>query len=137
MHVREWLDIHKGNGGVREDTVQTYKHDIGTISMHGDQKRIKLRDTGDDKQDWYPYTRYVYENYHNVKLPKNYQVICLDGNIENDSIDNLVAVNHQEHAILTAYKWHKKGEITRTGVECARLSILLKDACCKTNKAMI
>lgn len=128
MHVREWLGIRKGNGGIREDTVQTYKKSIGSITSWGSsQTRIKIHDTGDDRIDWYPYGRYVYENHYNVKLPSNVQIIHLDGDNTNFDIKNLCAVTHQEHAILSANDWHSCGEITRTASVWARLYILMKN----------
>ena len=127
MHIREWLGISKGNGGIREDTIQTYKKPLGSICSWGKTHvRIKLYDTGDDKVDWYPYGRYIYEQFYNVKLPKNIQVIHLDGDNTNFAIENLLAISHQEHAILTANKWHKKGEVTKTGVYYAKVTIALK-----------
>lgn len=128
MHVREWLDIHKGNGGVREDTIQTYKKPLGSICSWGRRHtRIKLYDTGDDKKDWYPYGRYLYEQYYNIKLPQEYQVIFLDGDCTNFDIKNLCPVNHREHAILTVNGWHSSGQITKTGAMWARLALLLEE----------
>lgn len=128
MHVREWLDIHKGNGGIREDTVQTYKRPLGSICSWGEHcPRIKVRDTGDDKKDWQPLTRYMYEKYHGQKLPNGTQVIFADGDTTNFREDNLVAITHAEHAIMSAYRWHGKGEITRAGASCARLQMTLKE----------
>lgn len=127
FHIREELDIRKGNGGVREDTIQTYKKPIGSIGPWGKRMRIKIQDTGDDKKDWYSYGRYLYEQYYNVKLPEDYQVIHLDGDCTNFDIKNLCPVNHKEHAILTANDWHSSGELTRTGVMWARLSLLVKE----------
>lgn len=127
-HIREWLGIRKGNGGIREDTTQTYKKPIGSLCSWGKKRtRIKIQDTGDDKKDWYSYGRYLYEQYYNVKLPDDYQVIHLDGDYTNFDIKNLCPVNHKEHAILTANDWHSSGEITRTGVMWARLSLLVKE----------
>lgn len=127
MHIREWLGIQKGNGGVREDTVLSFKMPIGSLTSLGKRGvRIKIQDTGDDKKDWYSYPRYVYEKHHNVKLTDDYQVIRLDGDCENFDPNNLIAVTHQEHAILTANGWHSSGEITRTGATWAKLSLLMK-----------
>ncbi len=128
MHVREWLNIHKGNGGVREDTVQTYKKPLGSLCSWGTGRtRIKINDTGDDRVDWYPYGRYVYESHYGVKLPNNVQIIHLDGDRTNFDIKNLCAVTHREHAVLTANDWHSSGEITRCGAVWAKLSLLIKD----------
>ena len=128
MHVREWLDIHKGNGGVREDTIQTYKRPLGSLCSWGTGRtRIKIKDTGDDRIDWYPYGRYVYENHYGIKLPNNVQIIHLDGDRTNFDINNLCPVTHREHAILTANDWHSSGEITRCGATWAKLSLLVKD----------
>lgn len=127
MHIREWLNIRKGNGGVREDTIQTYKKSIGSICSWGGKARIKLKDTGDDKKDWYSYGRYIYEQHYNIKLPEEYQVIHLDGDVTNFDIKNLCPVTHREHAILTVNDWHSSGEITRTGVMWAKLSLLVKE----------
>ena len=128
MHVREWLGIHKGCGGIREDTVQTYKKPLGSICSWGKQARIKIYDTGDDKVDWYPYGRYLYEQHYGIKLPSEYQVVHLDGDKTNFDIENLCAVSHSEHAILSINKWHGKGEITKTAISYARLRLLLKRA---------
>lgn len=127
MHVREWLEIHKGYGGIREDTVQTYKKPLGSICSWGSRHtRIKIHDTGDDKVDWYPYGRYLYEQHYGIKLPSEYQVVHIDGDNTNFDIGNLCAVSHSEHAILSINKWHGKGEITKTAISYARLRLLLK-----------
>ena len=133
IHIREWLDIRKGNGGIREDTIQTYKKPIGSICSWGNtQVRIKIQDTGDDKKDWYPYGRYVYEQYYGIKLPKDVQVIHLDGDNINFDISNLEPVTRSEHITLGKNGWHCKGEITRTGIKYAKLKNILKQANCNS-----
>lgn len=127
MHVREWLDIHKGNGGIREDTVQTYKKPIGSICSWGGSARIKVQDTGDDKKDWESLPRYMWEKHNGRKLPRGMQVVFANGDRTDYSKQNLVAVTHAEHAIMSAYKWHGKGELTIAGASCARLQMTLKE----------
>ena len=127
IHIREWLNIRKGNGGVREDTVQTYKRPIGSICSWGGKTRIKVCDTGDDKKDWYSYGRYVYEQYYGITLDSDYQVIHLDGDCTNFDINNLYPVTHREHAILTANDWHSSGQVTRAGAMWAKLSLLVRE----------
>lgn len=128
MHSREWLGINKKNGWKGEDYICPTKRPVGSIcSWGGSRCRIKILDTGDAKVDWYPYGRYIYENHHGVKLPEDYQVIHLDGDQTNFEISNLEAVNHREHAILTANNWHGKEEVTRTGIAYAKLILALKD----------
>lgn len=49
--------------------------------------RIKI-----NKKQWVYKQRLIYENYYNVKLPKNYVVVFLDNDKTNYNIDNLMAV---------------------------------------------
>jgi hypothetical protein len=37
--------------------------------------------------------RFIYEQHHEIKLPKNYAVVFIDGNKQNFMIDNLLAVS--------------------------------------------
>lgn len=127
-HCRVKLGVYKGMGCHK---APINKKPIGSVTRHDALRPvIKLKDTGDDKKDWYPYYTYLYEQYHRVKLPKGYQVIHLDGNNDNNSKENLCAVSHRENAILACYKWHGKGIITKTGVEYAKLRISLIDHGC-------
>lgn len=125
-HARENLGIHKGPGCFFEES-KTYKRPIGSVGSWGGKARIKINDTGDDKKDWYPYRRYIYEQHHGIKLPKDVQVIALDGDDNNNEISNLCPVRHKENAILAINKWHGKGEITRTAVMYAQLSNALRE----------
>lgn len=126
QHCRASLGIKKAHGLVY-DTTPKNKAPIGSISRWGCRKTIKIDETSGPGHDgWVSYGRYIYEQAHG-KLPDDYQVIHIDGDQENFDLNNLLAVNRKEHAILSAHRWHGKGDITKTGVKYAKLTLKLKE----------
>lgn len=131
-HCREKLGIIKGRYYIADGKRGCRYLPLGTISSIGDRCYIKVDDAYGHGKDiylnnWVPYGRYLYEQAHG-KLPDNMQVIHMNGDSTDFSIDNLIAVSQKEHLYLTTHDWHGLGEITRTGVMLCELDELIKEA---------
>ena len=64
--------------------------------------------------------RFLYEQAHG-KVPKGSQVIFLDGDKNNFSLDNLAAVTRAENAMLTFSLRSGDPALTQTGITAVRL----------------
>lgn len=74
--------------------------------------------------EWLSQGRYEYEK-HYGKVPKNHNVIFLDGNRNNVSKENLMAIPVKLTAIMSANKfWSSDPELTKTGVVYCNLYTL-------------
>jgi len=77
---------------------------------------------------WEYKQRHIYEQYHNVKLPKGTMVIFLDGDRTNFDIDNLMAVSTPEYnCIKNKSLLSNDGMITKTAILSARLYYKVKE----------
>lgn len=81
---------------------------------------------------WEYKQRYIYEQYHGVKLKTTDYVIFLDGNINNFDIDNLEKVNYKEAGYIGAFKVNndliiKDKEITKALLLMAKTDIKTKE----------
>lgn len=66
--------------------------------------------------------RWLYEQYHNCKIPEGYVVIFLDGNKQNLSIDNLALISQNQHKIMNKNKLRFDiAEATQSGIKVAQL----------------
>lgn len=85
---------------------------------------IKVNDKPNARQDnWMPKQQYIYEQYHNVKVPEKSVVIFADGNYRNFDIDNLVMVTRSELLYLNQHHLiYNDAELTKTGVLIAKVS---------------
>lgn len=80
------------------------------------------------KNKWEYKQRYIYEQYHNVKLTSDDYIIFLDQDRTNFDINNLMRVTRHESAILSNQKlFSKEPKITKTGIYVAKLMIKLKN----------
>lgn len=59
--------------------------------------------------------RYLYEQYHNVKLQPNEIIVFLNGDYNDFSIDNLYKVSHKAHTIMATKGFYKKNKIANLG----------------------
>ena len=86
--------------------------------------RVKI-----NEKQWVYKQRLIYENYYNIKLPKDYIVVFLDNDKTNYSIDNLMAVPIKV-ALRTAGQnmFYNDKELTKT-------SLLISEARLKTMEA--
>lgn len=80
-----------------------------------------------DRKGWVRKSRYVYEQYHNVKLGDDEHIIFLDGNDKNFAIENLRAINLTDKAKLLNYGWYGKGIITEAGIEVIKTERQIKE----------
>lgn len=88
---------------------------------------IKISNTGPRKKRWISLQKYVWEKEHG-KLPKGKIVIFLDGNHDNYSIDNLVAVSRAELMYINNHKLLSKNiEVARNGVLISRIAMKIKE----------
>ena len=74
------------------------------------------------KNKWEYKQRYLYEQYHNVKLTSNDYIIFLDGNRNNFSIDNLERIDCRTSAIIANLRLPSKNkEISIKKTESGRI----------------
>lgn len=79
------------------------------------------------KDKWEYKQRLIYSKYHNVELTSNDYIIFLDHNRNNFDINNLACVSRHESAILSNQQlFSNNQEITKTGIQIAKLMIKLK-----------
>ena len=77
---------------------------------------------------WKYKQRYIYEQYHNVELPKGTMVIFLDGDRTNFDISNLMAVSTPEYnCIKNKDLISNNGMATKTAILSARLYYKVKE----------
>ena len=77
---------------------------------------------------WKYKQRYIYEQYHNVELPKGTMVIFLDGDRKNFDISNLMAVSTPEYnCIKNKDLISNNGAATKTAILGARLYYKIKE----------
>lgn len=77
---------------------------IGTEKIYEGVIYIKVRDDLVHKANYQIKSRYMYEQYHNVKLEKNQFVVFLDGDNTNFDKDNLFLVSHNGYATMP-HEW--------------------------------
>ncbi len=76
---------------------------------------------------WEYKQRYIYSRYYNVELTDNDYVIFLDQDRTNFNIDNLKLVTRHESSVLSNQRlYSKNAEVTKTGLEIAKLMIKIK-----------
>lgn len=105
----------------KKGTIPPNYQPVGAITIRSDGYRyIKLAD-----RKWQLYQRYIWEQENHKKLKKNQAVLFLDGNRDNLSPDNLVAVSRKELAIINHERLMTKNdaELSKTGVLIAKLKI--------------
>lgn len=77
---------------------------------------------------WMYKQRYIYEQYHNVKLKSTDYVIFLDGDRNNFDIDNLMCVDCRVSSIYANMRLtYTTPEITKLAILVAENSILVKN----------
>lgn len=77
---------------------------------------------------WQQKNVYIYEQYHNVKVPKGHKVIFLDGDIRNFDVNNLALVSNNEMCRLNQnHRVSKCADITKTNITLTKLEITIRD----------
>lgn len=77
---------------------------------------------------WMYKSRYIYEQYHNVKLKDDEYIIHKDGNISNFDIDNLILVDRRVACFRAVKKLASKNpNANELGINIARLNIKMKE----------
>jgi len=76
---------------------------------------------------WTLYHRYIWEQKHGP-VPDNYVVIHLDGNLQNNSIENLKCISRRSCVYMNYMKgWSDNPEITGLSSDIAKLKTVIKD----------
>ena len=88
---------------------------------------IKVKNEACEKDNYVSEARYVYEKYYG-KIPKGYWVYHLDGNVSNNNIDNLIALERSIVASLniTGLKSTNK-ELTKLGIDILKINRIIKE----------
>lgn len=77
---------------------------------------------------WQQKNVYMYEQYHNVKVPKGHKVIFLDQDITNFDVNNLVLISNNEMCRLNQNRRISKcADITKTNITLTKLEIAIRD----------
>ena len=98
-------------------------HDVGSIVKKAHGYLFIKKPNG----EWEQLQRYIYKNKIS-ELPKDYIVIFKDGNKQNLSEDNLMAVPKKYASLMTKNEfWSKSSEITETGIIWCELYCALKE----------
>lgn len=85
------------------------------------------RDFRDDREYWYPYARYIYEKHYNCKLKENEYVYHLDGNIENNNIENLICGTYGVLGYVVGKGFNESNsKIREIGFKLGKLNSLIK-----------
>lgn len=75
-----------------------------------------------------PKQRVLYEQHHKVKLKEDENVIFLDGDKNNFSIDNLMVIHNKEkHFMMGSKLFSKDPQVTELGHQVAKLSTKIKE----------
>jgi hypothetical protein len=73
-----------------------------------------------NEKQWVYKQRYIYEKYHNIKLPDNYVVVFLDNNKDNFEINNLMAVPIKDSLFVASQKlFTKNKDLTKLSLQIA------------------
>ena len=87
---------------------------------------VKVQDHGHYSQRWKLKSRIVWEQHYGRKLGTNDNIMFLDGDSQNLSIDNLLLIDDAEHAVMVKNRLHfKDAEFTKVGLNVARLKIAI------------
>lgn len=85
---------------------------------------VKVQDHGHYGQRWKLKSRIVWEQHHGRKLGPNDNIMFLDGDRQNLSIDNLKLIDDAEHAVMSKNRLHfKHADLTEIGLNLARIKI--------------
>lgn len=82
----------------------------------------------DSNKNWVLKHRYVYEQYHNMTIPKNHAVVFLDQNKQNFDIDNLYLVNQRVLTYMSKRGlWSDNPQLTKANLLIAELQCSIKE----------
>jgi len=66
--------------------------------------------------------KWLYEQYHNCKVPKGFVVTFLDGNKQNLDINNLAMISQNQNKIMNKRKLrYENAELTKAGIKVTQL----------------
>ena len=100
------------------------KCEVGTIRKLHNGNYIKIA----NPSEWQLYSRYVYEKAHDIELPDDLLVLHLDGNIYNDSIENLVPIDRKTLLRMNQKRYcTNDAELTKLGLNIVLLKQMMRD----------
>lgn len=124
QHCRESLAIKKGHG-FQYDTTHPNKLPIGSSTKHSGRWYVKVAETPNASSNFKLLGRWIYEQAYG-KLPNGYQVVHLNGDADDFSLDNLKAVSQQAHCQLAVNGLFGLGELTSVAIDCYELDMIIK-----------
>lgn len=106
--------INQGLKNGRIKLMGVSQREIGEESYRsGENVYIKTDNTKEFKNNFTLKHRYLYEQYHNVKLTNDDCIIFLDNNHNNFNKENLYKISRKVHSLMSGYQLHN----TRTEKE--------------------
>lgn len=113
----------------RKGNVPSNTRNIGDELIEKDgYTLIKVQNTGKRYEKWKLKHVFIWEQYHNQKVPKGHIVIFLDGNKSNFNIDNLVCISRRENAKLNQrHLRFNNSELTKTSINIVKLECAIRD----------
>lgn len=124
-YCRTKLGIGKAeNFGFKPGNHPTNVAELGTeVVQKGRSVLVKVKNTGDRKQDWIPKTRLVYG-----EVPKGHIIVFLDGDSTNVVLGNMACVPLKVHARMAKNRWFfKEPELTKAAIKWCEHLCAIKD----------
>ena len=108
----------------KKGRVPENKKSVGSERILKDKATMVKQDTG----KWELKHRVFYKEYHG-EIPQDYVIIFADGNKNNFSKENLVAITRNELKVMNANKFLKENkDLTLTGLNVAKLIIKISNS---------
>ena len=110
-YFRRQLGIGRGNGW-NKGHAAVNRMEFGTRKLdgHGRYVLVKIKDTNDWHKDWAIECTYVWKQHYGEYDTKANELVHLDGDIWNNSIENLYLVSKAIAMRLTQNHWRFKGQ---------------------------
>lgn len=110
--------INKGLTNARIKSLGVERHEIGDECYRsGKNIYIKTDNTNDFKKNFTLKHRYLYEQYHNVKLKGDECVLFLDDDHNNFSKENLYKTSKKVHHLMSGHRLHNVKTDKRTVIK--------------------
>ena len=99
--------INQGLKNGRLKVLGVEQHEIGDECYRsGENIYIKTDNTNDFKKNFTLKHRYLYEQYHNIKLKDDDCILFLDGDHNNFSKENLYKTSRVVHSLMSGHRLH-------------------------------
>jgi len=95
------------------------QREVGEESYHsGKNIFVKTDNTNIFKDNFTLKHRYLYEQYHNVKLKEDDCIVFLDGDHDNFSKENLYRISRKVHSLMSGHRLHGTKTDKKTVIKC-------------------